>query len=216
MDKLIQAFDFRHACKIFDESKKIPRAEIDYILTAGQKSPSSFGLEPWYFVVINDEKIKQQLKPICYEQKQISTCSDLIIVLYRKAKQFTLQSEYLRNTVQRTLPATSVSYDLDAACQYFINYCNNDLPSGVSVDNWAEMQCYIASANMMSAAAYHEIDSCAIGGFKPDQLMADLEKRIPQLSSINFGVALCLAFGYRKNKQTEQVRWTKEELVTFL
>lgn len=216
MDKLTQAFNFRHACKVFDETKQIPREEIDYILDAGLKSPSSFGMEPWYFVVITDAKIKQQLKSACYEQQQITSCSDLIIVLYRKAVQFTMQSEYLRQTVKRTLPAEGVSFDLDAACQYFINYCTKGLPEGVSIDNWAEIQCYIPSTNMMTAAAYHGIDSCAIGGFQSDKLIAELEKQLPQLNANNFGVALCLTFGYRKNPQTKQIRWTKDDLATFL
>ncbi|WP_392562860.1 NAD(P)H-dependent oxidoreductase [Orbus sturtevantii] len=216
MDKLTQAFNFRHACKIFDDTKQIPQEEIDYILEAGRQSPSSFGMEPWHFVVINDVTIKQQLKPLCYEQPQITSCSDLIIVLYRKESHFTMQSEYLRQAVQRTLPAQGASFDLDAACQYFINYCKQGLPKGVSIDNWSEMQCYIPSTNMMTAAAYHGIDSCAIGGFQGDKIIAELEKRLPQLSVNNFGVALCLAFGYRKNPQTEQLRWEKASLTTFL
>jgi len=216
MDKLTQAFNFRHACKIFDETKKIPQEEIDYILEAGRQSPSSFGMEPWYFVVISDATMKQQLKPFCYDQQQITSCSDLVIVLYRKEAQFTMQSEYLRQTVQRTLPAEGASFDLDAACQYFINYCTKGLPQGVSINNWSEMQCYIPCANMMTAAAYHGIDSCAIGGFQNEKIQTELEKRLPQLSVNNFGIALCLAFGYRKNDQTEQVRWQKTDISTFL
>lgn len=216
MDKLTQAFHFRHACKAFDETKKISSQDIEYILEAGRTSPSSFGMEPWHFVVISDEALKQQLKPICYGQAQISSSSHLIIVLYRKASQFTMQSEYLRQTVQRSLPPQGGSFDLDAACQYFINYCTNGLPQGVSMDNWAEMQCYIPCANMMTAAAYHQIDSCAIGGFQHDKLMAELEKVKPQFNNNNFGVALCLAFGYRKNEQTPQYRWSQNDTTTFL
>ncbi|WP_392553132.1 NAD(P)H-dependent oxidoreductase [Orbus wheelerorum] len=216
MDKLTQAFNFRHACKVFDDTKQISREEIDYILDAGRQSPSSFGMEPWHFVIISDIAIKQRLKPLCYGQEQITSCSDLIIVLYRKDTQFTMQSEYLRQTVQRTLPVEGASFDLDAACQYFINYCTKGLPEGISINNWSEMQCYIASANMMTAAAYHGIDSCAIGGFQGEKVIAELEKQLPQLSINNFGVALCLAFGYRKNTQTEQVRWKKSDVSSFL
>lgn len=216
MDKLTQAFNFRHACKVFDETKKIPDEELKYILEAGQKSPSSFGMEPWHFVVISNNEQKEQLKSACYNQQQLTTCSHVVIVLYRKAIQFTMQSEYLRQATERSLSNNAASFELDAACQYFVNYCQNGLPEGVSVDNWSEMQCYLASANMMTAAAYHEIDSCAIGGFDNDKVMAILEKAKPQFNKNNFAVALCLTFGYRKNPQSAQIRWKTEQVVSFL
>ncbi|RKS87049.1 nitroreductase [Orbus hercynius] len=216
MDKLTQAFNFRHACKVFDEAKKISAQDIDYILEAGRTSPSSFGMEPWHFVVTTNDSLKEKLKTACYNQQQVTTCSHFIVVLYRKSTQFTMQSEYLRQTVQRSLPTDGASFDLDAACQYFINYCNNGLSHGVSVDNWSEMQCYIPCANMMTAAAYRQIDSCAIGGFQADKLLAELAKASPQINEHNFGIALCLAFGYRKNPQSTQFRWSKEEITTYL
>lgn len=216
MDKLIQAFNFRHACKIFDETKKISQDDINYILEAGRKSPSSFGLEPWHFVIISDEKSKIKLQPICYNQQQIVSCSHLVIVLYRNAVQFTAQSEYLRSAIQRQLPADSDATTVDVVSQYFINFCNNDLPKEVTVNCWAEMQCYIPSANMLTAAAYRGIDSCAIGGFQHDKLSAQLEEWCPPLNKNNFGIALCLAFGYRKNPQQPQIRWSIDEVSTFL
>ena len=57
------AMDFRHACKIFDETKKISDDEIHYILEAGRKSPSSFGMEAWKFLVITNEELKAKLRP---------------------------------------------------------------------------------------------------------------------------------------------------------
>lgn len=215
MDKLSQAFNFRHACKIFDATKKVTPEDINYILEAGRQSPSSFGMEPWHFLVISDEKIKADLHPICYSQPQVTTCSHLVIALYRKAEQFTIQSEYLRRTVQRSLPTEGATFDLDAACQYFINY-GNSLPEGYNLNNWSEMQSYIPCANMMTAAAYIGIDSCAIGGFQHENMEQMLEKLIPQFSKNNFGIALCLAFGYRKNPQPTQIRWSLEDITTFL
>ena len=58
MDKLSLAFEFRHACKLFDESKKINHTDLEAILEAGRLSPSSFGMEPWHFVVVDNADIK--------------------------------------------------------------------------------------------------------------------------------------------------------------
>ncbi len=54
----MDAMDYRHACKIFDETKKISNEDIKYILEAGRKSPSSFGQEPWKFLVIPNPELK--------------------------------------------------------------------------------------------------------------------------------------------------------------
>ena len=61
----MEAMDFRHACKIFDETKKVSDENINYILEAGRKSPSSFGMEPWKFLVITNEELKAKIRPFC-------------------------------------------------------------------------------------------------------------------------------------------------------
>src|SRR3989339_1944255 len=76
-----EAMDFRHACKIFDESKKISNENIREILEAGRKSPSSFGMEPWKFLVITNEELKAKLRPFCWNQPQITSCSHLVVIL---------------------------------------------------------------------------------------------------------------------------------------
>ena len=75
------AMNFRHACKIFDEKKKINENDLRYILNAGINSPSSFGMEGWKFLVITNQKLKEELKPYCWNQPQITTCSHLIVIL---------------------------------------------------------------------------------------------------------------------------------------
>ncbi|MDF7668069.1 NAD(P)H-dependent oxidoreductase [Orbaceae bacterium ESL0727] len=216
MDKLSQAFNFRHACKQFDEKKKITPDDLNAILEAGRSSPSSFGMEPWHFVVVDNPELKKQLRAICYDQPQVSSCSHFIIVLYRKANQFTGQSNYLRSVVTRGLANKDDQTAIDIACQSFINYCTQEMDSDIAIDHWSEMQCYIASTNMMTAAAYHGIDSCAIGGFQQDRMIQILEKNIPQFSGQSFGIALCLAFGYRVNQPKEHIRWPLKKICTFL
>ena len=77
----MEAMDFRHACKVFDESKKINDEDMNFILEAARKSPSSFGMEPWKFLVITNEELKVKLRPFCWDQPQITTCSHLVVIL---------------------------------------------------------------------------------------------------------------------------------------
>lgn len=216
MDKLSLALEFRHACKRFDESKKISHSDVETILDAGRLSPSSFGFEPWHFVVVDNADIKAELRAACYNQEQVTSCSHFVILLYRKAINFTLQSPYLRQAIARTLPDQNDQTAIDKASQDFLNYIAYGLREGLNVDSWSEMQGYIAAANMMTAAAYHGIDSCALGGFQYDKVIDILEKQIPTLSRDVFGVGLCLAFGYRIDEQPPHIRWSLEDVTTFI
>lgn len=216
MDQLTQALNFRHACKKFDDTKKIAQADMEYILEAGRLSPSSFGIEPWHFVVVDNDKIKTELRAACYNQEQVTSCSHFVIVLYRKANNFTLQSEYLRRTVARGLPNANDQTAIDTACQYFINFYEHGLANGLTVNHWSEMQDYLACANMLTAAAYRSIDSCAIGGFEYDKIVQILEKYMPQFSAESYGIGLGLAFGYRLKEPTAKIRWPLKDLTTYL
>ena len=71
-NKFMEAMNFRHACKVFDNTKKIKDEDIRYILEVGRKSPSSFGMEAWKFLVITNEDLKAKLKPECWNQEQIT------------------------------------------------------------------------------------------------------------------------------------------------
>lgn len=216
MNKFTDALNFRHACKLFDDNKKIAEQALNFILEAGHKSPSSFGLEPWHFLVISDQQVKEAIRPVCWNQPQITTCSHLVVALFRKANQFSFTSDYLRNGMQRKLPANADSTALDKICQRFIDYCENDLSSNNNVDHWSEMQCYLAAANMMTAASYINIDSCPIGGFQYDAITEVLEQHVPMFNSHEFGVALVMAFGYRVNPQSVQTRLPQKDIFTFI
>ena len=77
----MEAMDFRHACKVFDETKKITDEDMNYILEVGRKSPSSFGMEGWKFLVITNEELKAKIRPVCWNQVQVTSCSHLVIIL---------------------------------------------------------------------------------------------------------------------------------------
>ena len=68
-ETIINAFNFRHATKEFDPEKKVSESDFHTILETGRLSPSSLGLEPWRFVVIENEDLKEKLKPYSWEHK---------------------------------------------------------------------------------------------------------------------------------------------------
>ncbi len=62
-EEFLKIMDFRHACKLFDETKKISDEDMHYILEVARKSPSSFGMEAWKFLVITNDELREKLRP---------------------------------------------------------------------------------------------------------------------------------------------------------
>ena len=58
-EQILEILNFRHACKEFDSSKKISDSDFEIILKGGQLSPSSMGIEPWKFLIIENEELKK-------------------------------------------------------------------------------------------------------------------------------------------------------------
>ncbi len=48
---ILQALNWRYATKQFDTHKKLSKQEVDDLLEAARLAPSSFGLQPWGFVL---------------------------------------------------------------------------------------------------------------------------------------------------------------------
>lgn len=203
----MEAMNFRHACKIFDENKKMPKEDLDFILEVGRKSPSSFGMEPWKFLVIQDEKLKEEIRPLCWNQVQITSCSELVIIL---AKIHDLKPETgipRERFARRKMPQDT----LDFKTNLYTNHLSDTLSSDENIYAWTRAQCYIALGNMMTAAASKGIDSCPIEGFEKEKLDSLLN-----LDTEKYQVAVLVPFGYRLNEQSTQIRLPKEKVVEYI
>lgn len=196
---------FRHACKIFDETKKIPKEDLEYILECARLSPSSFGMEPWRFLVIQDQNLKEKLKPLCWNQAQITTCSDLVVILAQK-EILRPGSDYTRAMLSRR-PLSPER--IEAYLKRYRSFME-DKKEESDLECWSAKQCYIALANMMTAAAFVGIDSCAIEGFEKEPVTKLLE-----IDTQKEQIALLVTFGYRINYAPEKKRLLLSELVAY-
>lgn len=206
-NKFMDAMNFRHACKIFDETKKISDEDMRFILECGRKSPSSFGMEAWKFLVITNEELKAKLRPACWDQVQVTSCSHLVIVLAGIDSVKVESGEVEKRFARREMPKES----LDMYMGLYASHLEKTLSSDENIYCWTAKQTYIASANMMTGAAYMGIDSCPIEGFEKEKV-----EEILELDTAKFQVALVLPFGYRLNPQPEQIRLPFEDVVEFI
>ncbi len=206
-DAFLEIMDFRHACKLFDDTKKISAENIHYILEVARKSPSSFGMEAWKFLVITNAELKAKLRPFCWDQVQITTCSHLVIVLAGidslKVESGVVRSQLMR----RDLPQDK----LDAFIDRYASHLSDTLSSDEKTYQWSARQTYLAVANMMNAAASVGIDSCPIEGFEKDNV-----EKVLGLDTTKYQVAMLLPFGYRVNKQSARLRSSFESVVEFI
>ncbi len=195
--QILAAFNFRHACKEFDASRKISDEDFNVILEAARLSPSSFGFEPWKFLVLQNMELREKIRPVCWgAQKQLPTASHYIILLTRKATDMRYDSTYIK-TIMEDLQKSPPEV-IKTRTQRTKNFQENDfrLTDERLLFDWACTQTYIALGDIMTAAALLGIDSCPIEGFNRENLETILtEEKI--LDKEHFGVACMAAFGYR-------------------
>ena len=212
---ILDAYQFRHACKIFDTDKKISKEDFTFILETARLSPSSFGMEHWRFIVITNDALKEKLKPDCWGQKQITTCSHLVAVV---AKTAAVQDEdYVKKMFarhgadkesQKGLLGTYMDILKERSKQFVIRYMYKKMTQKHATFEWSARQCYIAAANMATSAAMIGIDSCFIEGFKKEKLEATLG-----IDATQEDIPLLLSFGYRIKEQPRKDRLSVDEIV---
>ncbi|OAM21319.1 NAD(P)H-dependent oxidoreductase [Eikenella corrodens] len=180
---VLNAFRFRHACKSYDVAKKILADDFAYILETARLSPSSFGLEPWRFLVVQNRTLREELRGI------------FVILLART--QATMQADYQEKIWggAHGMPSETIGMMQKFFKQFAeTNFAIADNPR--AFNDWAAKQTYIALANMMTAAALIGVDSTPIEGFQKETV----EKLLSGKGFINldeYRVSVMAAFGYR-------------------
>jgi len=198
--EILDAFNFRRAIKTFDPTKKISKEDFNVILEAARLSPSSCGLEPWKFLIVQNEDFREKLKEISPgAQGHLPTASHFVIILSRTSKDTRYDSEYVKNQVLNVtgFPAEMSDQVIDSIRNFQVNQLNV-LESEQKALDWTKRQTFLPFANMMTVAALLGIDSCPIEGFYIDKV----EKLLAEEDLLEDGylaVSAMVAFGYREN-----------------
>jgi nitroreductase len=197
-NEVMEPHNFRHACKEFDLEKRVSEEDMVTILEVARLSPSSFGFEPWKFLVIEDVYLREKISSVSWGmQRQLSTLSYLIVILSRKTEGMIYSSKYIRYIMEeiQKIPEDMINKGLDRY-KNFQEYDFNLLDNERAMFDWTSKQSYIPLANMMTTAASMGIDSCPIEGFNREKLECLLDKE-GILDIEDFGVSVMVAFGYR-------------------
>ncbi len=202
-----KAIEFRHACKTFCKKKIINDEDIRYILEAGRMAPSSFGQEGWKFLVITNTELKQRLRPVCWNQAQIETCSHLVVILAAIESLRPQSGEVQKRFARRRLPKEQE----EAYIERYSEFLHKEIADDEAMFCWSSKQTYLAAMQMMLAAAALEIDSCPIEGFEREKV-----EEILEIDTKEYRVSLLLPFGYRIYPQSAHLRRDFDEVVEFI
>lgn len=214
---IIDAFQFRHATKEFDSSKKVSEEDMDFILQTANLSPSSFGFEPWQFIVVQDKALRELLKPVAWGAPlKLDTASHFVLGLTMKAPMTKWDSDYIMHMMKdvKQLPSDAI----EMYSKFYREFQERDfnLDTDKKLFDWASKQTYIALGNMMTSAALIGIDSCPIEGFHQEKAEALLQEKFG-VDTDKYGLSYMAAFGYRKaDPAHSKSRRNKDDIVTWM
>ncbi len=214
-EEILKAFHFRHACKEFDSNKKISNADFAFILETARLSPSSFGFEPWHFIVVQDTNLRELLKENAWgAPKKLDTASHFVLGLTMRAPLTKWDSDYIKNFMKdvQELPDEVIQ----GKGKFYEEFQKSDfdLNDDRKLFDWASKQNYIALGNMMTAAAMIGIDSCPIEGFKQKETETILRNHF-DIDTEKYGLSYMVAFGYRIVEPRSKTRRALDEVVTW-
>lgn len=161
-DDIIAALQWRYATKLFDTTKKIPTDTWAALEESLVLTPSSYGLQPWKFFVIQDQELREKLVPHTWRQRQVADCSHLVVMTVKKA----FSMDDIDSFITRMVEVRGGSADSLAG---FRKMVGGTQAQGYMSKEWAKMQAYIALGQFMGFAALLGIDTCPMEGFIPEK-----------------------------------------------
>lgn len=204
---LLSSLQWRYAAKSFAPAK-IPAAEWSVLEQALVLTPSSYGLQPWKFLVVQDEATREKLKSASWNQRQVSECSHYVVFASRTEMDEAYVDRYLKSVAQTRQQAVESLAGLKKSIM-------NDVvhgPRGMWIGEWAARQSYIALGSFMTAAAVMQIDACPMEGLDPAKY-----DEILGLKGSGYATTVACATGYRNPQDrfvnAKKVRFPLEEMV---
>ncbi|MCW3805306.1 NAD(P)H-dependent oxidoreductase [Plebeiibacterium marinum] len=205
--ELIKQLNWRYATKHFDASKKINTNDLNTLLDAVNLAPTSYGLQPFKVLVVEDENKKQKLKEAGYQQPQFTEASHIILLAAKNNISETDVDEFMNRIAKaRNLEVE----DLAEYKNMMLAKINSATDEGLTA--WASKQCYIALGFLLYTAAQLSIDACPMEGFDSESFDDILGLKEKNLKSV-----VLATVGYRSKEDKYQslakVRYDLDDLV---
>src|SRR5262249_18239236 len=161
-ETLLRRMQWRYAVKKFDPTRKIPATDWKALEQSLVLAPSSFGLQPWRFYIVNDAALRAKLPPLTFGQTQVVDASHLVVFAIKR----NLGLAEIEKHVPRTAEAGGVPVEKRAGFKKMM-VSSLAPPENFDINHWATNQVYLALGFFMTAATVLGIDTCPMEGFEP-------------------------------------------------
>jgi nitroreductase len=210
MKTIIDNLNWRYATKKFDSSKKVSNENLDTLLEVLRLTPSSYGLQPYMFLVIENKEIREKLKEKSGGQSQVTDASHLFVL----CSYLDINDVHIDAHVANTANARGLEAEALKGFGDFMKKTINQLDAEKK-QIWNSKQAYIALGQLMHACADLKIDATPMEGFDPagyDEVLG--------LTAKNLHATLVCPIGYRSeedaNQHFKKVRKSREDLIEFI
>jgi nitroreductase len=195
--------------QVFDKDKKIPANDLQTILESARLTPSSFGIEAWKFIVVENPEVRAKLLEAGYGQPKIAEASHLVVIARRTDLRENISNERIERTAATFKADPSTLDGLKGMIEGTIAGKSDEV-----LNAWATAQTYIPLGVMVETASLLGIDSAPMEGFVPAQF-----DEILGLKEKNLTATVLLALGYRgddKYASMPKVRRDFADVVEFV
>ncbi len=194
MSTFIENQNWRYATKKFNSDKKISNSDLEILKEAIQLSSSSYGLQPYKVLIIENEEIRKQLQPASWGQSQITDASHLFVF----ASVINVDAEYITRYAENMAKTRNIPFDsVKGYADFMIGNIASLTPEKQMI--WAQKQAYLALGNLLNAAAELKIDVTPMEGFLPEQY-----NEILGLKEKGLHATLVATIGYRHDEDDTQ------------
>lgn len=205
---VLQQLGWRYATKKFDPTRRIASEDWKTLEQSLLLTPSSYGLQPWKFIIITDAAKRAELRPHTWNQPQVTDCSHYVVFTIRK----NIDAEQVQKLIDRTAEVRRIpAANIETYKQMMLDDVVHG-PRSLRANEWAARQVYIALGNFMTCAAMLGIDTCPIEGFEPPKYDQALGLPHKGLAAV-----VCCAAGYRaeddKYAALTKVRFKAEDVI---
>lgn len=186
--ELLAALNWRYATKKFDPTKQIPAETWSALEQALVLSPSSFGIQPWKFLVVTNPAVREKLVPVSWGQTQPKDASHFVVFAVRKD----LPGAHIDRYVARTAELRGCTPEALAPFKKMMMGSLEGARTKGFLDTWQTHQVYIALGQFMASAAVLGVDTCPMEGLEPAKY-----DEILGLAGTGFVTVVACAAGYR-------------------
>ena len=171
---LLENLKWRYATKKFDTAKKLSAAQLEYLLNAVQLAPSSYGLQSYKVLVVENPEIREKLRGAAHGQTQLTDASQVIVFATETNIDGALVNKYVDHIAKTRDIDRKHLHEYEHRMLGTVNHLSDEQKIG-----WSTKQTYIALGFLLAAAAELGIDACPMEGFEPgkfDEILGLKEK----------------------------------------